>query len=157
MEQSRHRPKPILPVAVVFTVANWPVGVGSGRWARGRRRGHREDAGSGRHVVDDGSLEVLVQLADLQLEVVHRAFDVRLPRLERGRHFLDPPDPRLVGVVGVAEAGLPLRVEVGEALLPLGVALVELIKDKLRVGIHGAQTTTESGEVIVGGSGIQDR
>lgn len=116
---------------------------------------HREDARVGGDLVDDDPLEVLGDFSDLQLDVVYRTLDIGLPRFESGNDLLNPLDPRLASIISVAEAGLPLGVEIIDALLPLVVVLVELVEDHLRVGVHGALETLEPSEVIVGGVRIQ--
>lgn len=55
--------------------------------------------------------------------------------------------------VGDGVAGVEVAAEVGEASLPpvvLGVeALIERVKDKLQVRIHGAASSTEPGVVVM--------
>jgi hypothetical protein len=89
MEHSHNRPIPIVPVTIIITVAIRPVGVDSGRWARGRRLRQFEDVvGFGRLVDDDDSLHVLVELAHRELHIIQHSFHRWLPILIGCGHLL---------------------------------------------------------------------
>jgi hypothetical protein len=80
MDHGRDGPITILLVTLIIVVAIRPVGAESDRWACGRRLRQLEDAVRfGRGMVDDDSLQVLVELAHCEFDIVQRTFSCGLP------------------------------------------------------------------------------
>jgi len=162
MKYGRDRPVSIIPVSVVMAVPMGPVDWFSGRWNSGSRRGGRDDAVSSRRVLQCGTIEVLVQLLQFQLDVVHGSIDFGTPILNLADSFLQADDARLLRCLHIGELLLPDHVPVGETLDPGGVVLFEalgelvgdalgdLIEEYLVCWIHDTLTTLEAGEVFVG-------
>ena len=162
MKYGRDGPVSILPVSVVMAVPTGPVDWFSGRWNAGSRRGGRDDAVSSRRVLQCGTIEVLVQLLEFQLDVVHGSVDLGTPILHLANSFLQADDARPLRRLQIRELLLPNLVPVRETLDPGGVVLVEafgelvgealgyLVEEDLVRWIHGTLSTLETGEVFVG-------
>lgn len=148
MDHGRDGPITILLVTLIIVVAIRPVGAESDRWACGRRLRQLEDAVRfGRGMVDDDSLQVLVELAHCEFDIVQRTFSCGLPifvgsgNLLEGveallhlifllRDLLQGADLRLQLDADLRDLAIPLGVQVVKALLPLGVVLLEFVQDQ---------------------------
>jgi len=161
MKYGRDGPVSILPVSVVMAVPTGPVGWYSGRWNAGSRGRGRDDAVSSRRVLQCGTIEVLVQLLEFQLDVVHGSVDLGTPILHLANSFLQADDAHSLRRLQIRELLLPNLVPVGETLDPGGVVLVEalgelvgealgyLVEEDLVRRIHGTLSTLEAGKVFV--------
>jgi len=88
MKYGRDGPVSILPVSVFMAVPTGPVGWYSGGWNTGSRGRGRDDVVSSRRVLQCGTIEVLVQLLQFQLDVVHGSVDPGTPILHLANGFL---------------------------------------------------------------------
>lgn len=103
-------------------------------------------------ILADGTILVLVELGHLQAQIVHDAFHLRPPRLERSRNKLERSYVVIVFVadlilVGVLEV-LKTMLEICEAPLLLGMVFretrIQLIDDEPGRRIHRIVTFLET-------------
>lgn len=154
-----NHPKTLMLVRRFNAVSVRAVGVGiRSRWALGRRLGAWEETVVQGCLVADGTVPVVRELANLQLDVVDSGVDRGAPILECLGGRLQFDDAVAVKTLSFLEMLLPLEVALGEALVDLiGEEFLDLTEQDLGVWVHDARMFLETGEVVVGREGLQVR
>jgi len=151
MRVGEHRPMLMVPVSMYRVVPIRAVGADSGRWVRGRRQRRIKQRGLHGCAIQQGTIQVLVELVHLQLETLHSRINLRLPGVERRGCRLQRRLQRVNASVRRGEVRIQLVVEVGEAAVELvGEALRHLVENGLDGGIHRSMAALKPGKVVMG-------